>query len=251
MPSIESNLKSFDHNNWVNDGANWSEDWGYAEAQWWGCIWPRIFPFAHGDVLEIGYGRGRWTKFLMPVKESYVGVDISKSCKEYCENKWDWGQRGAFYYSDGKTLPMCLDHSIDFCFSFDSLVHCEWDVISSYLTELKRVLKPGGVAFLHHSNVSTLFETDSIYKNQYRNGVTREAEFRGSGLTVGRIPVRLQVIQLEMSCLIQETVPWGKSSEEIDCLTTLVNKPGIDCQVISNHLFMEEAATIKRISTYG
>ena len=50
------------------------------------------------------------------------------------------------------SLPMVEDQSIDFAFSFDSLVHVESDVLMGYLAELARTLKPEGVAFLHHSN---------------------------------------------------------------------------------------------------
>lgn len=48
---------------------------------------------------------------------------------------------------------MVADSSVDFAFSFDSLVYVEAEVLKGYLTELARVLKPDGVAFLHHSNL--------------------------------------------------------------------------------------------------
>ncbi len=48
---------------------------------------------------------------------------------------------------------MVADGSIDFVFSFDSLVHAEEDVIRSYLDQLGQKLRPDGVGFLHHSNL--------------------------------------------------------------------------------------------------
>ena len=48
---------------------------------------------------------------------------------------------------------MVEDGSVDFAFSFDSLVHAEADVLGAYLGELARKLKPDGVGFIHHSNI--------------------------------------------------------------------------------------------------
>ena len=42
-------------------------------------------------------------------------------------------------------LPMVEESSIDFVFSFDSLVHVEAETLAAYLSELARVLKPDGV----------------------------------------------------------------------------------------------------------
>lgn len=52
-----------------------------------------------------------------------------------------------------------------------------------------------------------------------------------------------------MSCLQQEIVPWGNGSTPIDCLSTLINRPGVEGVTLENHRFMEEAAAIKRISS--
>lgn len=59
------------------------------------------------------------------------------------------------YVNDGKSLAMVEDRSVDFAFSFDSLVHVEADVIAAYLNQLGKKLKPGGFTFLHHSNLES------------------------------------------------------------------------------------------------
>jgi hypothetical protein len=43
--------------------------------------------------------------------------------------------------------------SLDFVFSFDSLVHVEAPQIAGYVHDLARALKPGGAGFIHHSNL--------------------------------------------------------------------------------------------------
>jgi ubiquinone/menaquinone biosynthesis C-methylase UbiE len=53
---------------------------------------------------------------------------------------------------DGKGLSHIADHSVDRAFSWGVFVHLQhWDIYN-YLKELKRVLKPGGRALIHHPN---------------------------------------------------------------------------------------------------
>jgi hypothetical protein len=56
------------------------------------------------------------------------------------------------HVNDGRSLDMVEDGSVDFAFSFDSLVHAEADVVEAYLVQLARKLRPDGVGFFHHSN---------------------------------------------------------------------------------------------------
>jgi hypothetical protein len=48
---------------------------------------------------------------------------------------------------------MLPDNSVDFVFSFDSLVHDRRDFIESYLHQLGSKLRVGGKGFFHHSNL--------------------------------------------------------------------------------------------------
>jgi len=64
-----------------------------------------------------------------------------------------------------------------------------------------------------------------------------------------------------MTCVQQEIIPWGPPLIQtrrksywlwmIDCMSTIVNKPGNQCNVFTNPRFMEEAAAVKRISSLG
>jgi hypothetical protein len=51
------------------------------------------------------------------------------------------------------SLDVAVDGSVDFVFSFDSLVHVEMDVIEAYLKQLAAKLTPNGVGFIHRSNL--------------------------------------------------------------------------------------------------
>lgn len=39
------------------------------------------------SILEIGPGAGRWTKFLIPKAQKFVGIDISETCVAECRNR--------------------------------------------------------------------------------------------------------------------------------------------------------------------
>jgi SAM-dependent methyltransferase len=238
MPSIEENRQVWDTTyDWPKEGDEWSAHWGSPSAQWDGCIFPRIFPFLNGRILEIAPGYGRWTQFLQIQCASLIGIDLAQSCVEHCQKRFGDCRNLEFKVNDGRTLQMLDDASIDFAFSFDSLVHADADAMSSYVSELARVLKPGGVAFIHHSNLGSFWF--------WRNIKRRLFHWRAPSMSADKM--REFAERSGMSCLQQEIIPWGKGSRMIDCLTTIVNRPGIACVVVKNHRFMEEAWAAKRI----
>src|SRR5919204_2447169 len=163
MPSVAENRESWNETyTWERDGDEWSDPWGGAEAQWHFTLLPRIHAFVPtGILLEIAPGFGRWTRYLRGLCESLVVVDLSERCISACRKRFAAAKHVKYYVNDGFTLPMLPNRSIDFAFSFDSLVHAEADVVDSYLAEVARVLQPEGVAFLHHSNLGQCAPTDS------------------------------------------------------------------------------------------
>jgi SAM-dependent methyltransferase len=104
------------------------------------------------NVLEIGPGAGRWTKELLPRAERLTLVDVSERPLELCRQRFESDPRLAFVLSGGGDLPGIPDRSIDAVWSFDVLVHVAPCDQSDYLAEIARVLTPGGVAVLHHSD---------------------------------------------------------------------------------------------------
>jgi SAM-dependent methyltransferase len=130
--------------------------WGGAETHWFATILPRIHKFLPaGRVLEIAPGYGRWSNYLLPLSGTYVGVDLAEECVRACRERFGSAENATFAVNDGRSLSMIPDASIDFAFSFDSLVHAEGDVIDSYIGELARVLAPHGIGFIHYSNLGS------------------------------------------------------------------------------------------------
>jgi len=250
MASIDKSKQFWDADcHWSQAGDEWSAFWGSPRAQWEGCLLPRIFPFLKGRVLEIAPGRGRWTQFLQAQCASLIGIDLAPSCVEYCKKRFRDYANLEFQVNDGLMLPMVDDRSIDFAFSFDSLVHVESNAVSSYVSELARVLKPGGVAFIHHSNLGAIRPSLVLWnKVKYvKFGIPTFAR-HGRAPSMSADKMRKFVARSGMSCLQQEIVPW-ENGPLIDCMSTIINRSGKECIVIENRRFMEEAAAIKRISS--
>jgi hypothetical protein len=157
MPTVEQNLFLWGKaDGWKDDGDKWSVKWGGTDLEWWASIFPRIRNFVPASTtLEIAPGFGRWTQFLKGFCQQLIAVDVSPACVERCKQRFASDPHVRCYVNDGKSLAMVEDRSVDFAFSFDSLVHVEADVIEAYLQQLGKKLKVGGFAFLHHSNLES------------------------------------------------------------------------------------------------
>lgn len=142
---------------WSTEGDEWSAWWGGTDALWHGALLPRIHAFVPtGTILEIAPGYGRWTQYLKDLGDGLVIVDLTQGCIDACRERFADATNIEYHVNDGRSLDMVPDGSIDFAFSFDSLVHAEADVLEAYATQLARKLTPDGVAFLHHSNSAGL-----------------------------------------------------------------------------------------------
>ncbi len=236
MPELDWNKAVFDGNyDWRQGGEEWSAPWGGSEAQWFGSLYPRLHRLLPaGRILEIAPGFGRWTKFLIPACADYLGVDLAAACVNACRTRFARASHARFVQNDGFSLDAVPDGSIDFVFSFDSLVHAEIDVFRTYIPQLLRKLAPSGMAFLHHSNLKGFDNPESAPHHERARSV--------SGREVGNL-----IAQSGGQVVIQEWITWDGVGP-IDCLTTFgragVNGDKKAVQLV-NVKFMDEAAAIR------
>lgn len=236
MPSLSENTSRWsDSYEWADAGEEWSRAWGGSEAQWFGSILPRLHAFVPaGTILEIAPGYGRWTRFLWPLCDRMVLVDLSERCIDACRERFGDEETIDYHVNDGRSLVMVADDSIDLAFSFDSLVHVDADVIESYVTQLRDKLTDDGVAFLHHSNFAAL---DEGTENRHWRSESV------SGTMVCDLAERA-----ELSVVSQERINWG-APELTDCFTVLT-RPGSrwegPTRIADNPSFMAEAVQIAK-----
>lgn len=213
MPSIADNQANWnDPRNWQDDGHEWSSSWGSTATMWHGSILPRIAANLPAEnLLEIACGHGRVTERLLAHCYRYVGVDLAPTCIELCRQRFAARARATFAENDGKSLPGVADNSIDFAFSWDSLVHAELDAVDGYLAELARVLRFGGRAFLHHSNLAEFVDASGAL-------TVENPHWRATSVSAER--VRERAAQHGLQVVAQEVLQWGSAAFN-DCFTLL------------------------------
>lgn len=259
MPTIDENRKLWNEDfAWNQQGDEWSRYWGSTDLQWYATLLPRIHTFVPAPcILEIAPGFGRWTQYLKNLTQHLYVVDLSEKCIQACQKRFSADTHISYLVNDGHSLEKVPDHSIDFLFSFDSLVHAEADVIEAYLQEIAQKLTPSGVGFIHHSNLG-------YYQNHYRSvqkiptvgkrvlaklGFSDvQDHWRAHSMTAERFQKFAQ--KSGLVCLRQEWVNWG-SKRMIDCFslfTTQNSSWRAPLQVFHNRHFMKEAQRIAMLS---
>jgi len=233
--SIRRNKAQWSNYEWPEGGDEWSAAWGGTENLWHRTIFPRIRPFLpSGHILEIAPGYGRCTQFLVTQCRQLTLVDLTEKCIEACRQRFKAHEHIRYCVNDGKSLDMVEDGSVDFAFSWDSLVHVEHDVMQAYLGQLASKLKPGGVCFLHHSNIGA-------FRDAATGRLTVEnRHWRGESMSAGLF--RAYCREADLRCLSQEIVAWGGDVLN-DCFSILVKGDDAALReplVVENPSFMHE-----------
>jgi SAM-dependent methyltransferase len=258
MPEIEANRAVWERSwDWSSQGDEWSSWWGGTDALWFGALLPRIHSLVPSKtILEIAPGFGRWTHYLKELCERLVVVDLAERCIEHCKTRFADATNIDYHVNDGRSLEMVADASIDFAFSFDSLVHVENDVLEAYLTQLARKLTPDGVGFIHHSNGGAYRSVTRLARHTPER-VRRPLVERGVMLDV--YAWRAESVTAEsfasacekagLACIGQEKINWEHGPYLTDTLSLFTprgSRRERPPRVVRNPLFRQEA---KRMST--
>ena len=155
--SIENNRQLWDQDyDWPEDGDEWNgqaadcgqpyEVWKKALVQHF--LTPRLNPDV--TLVEIGPGHGRWAEFIVGRCKTLYLADLSTSCLQHCRQRF--GDEGIVYVpTDGHSLTQVPDAAVDFVWSYDCFVHIGPEDTAGYLRDIRRVLKPGAEAVIHHA----------------------------------------------------------------------------------------------------
>jgi hypothetical protein len=244
MPSIEENRTMWNKRyDWPASGEEWSVAWGGVESQWFGTIFPRVHAFLPAPtILEIAPGFGRWTYYLQAHCKKLIGVDLSPRCIEECGRRFGSRPDTEFHVNDGTSLAMVPDGSVDFVFSWDSLVHAEADVIAGYLRQMPKKFAPNGVGILHHSNFGVYAETMPD-----RTPWVANKGWRAQSMTAERF--REQCERAGLVCVGQEIFNWWGSplSDCFSVFTLPSSRWARPHQVLVNDHFIEEANALSQM----
>lgn len=249
--SIESNRRWNSAEKFGNDGGEfWSQAWGGSNYLWLMTLLPRLAPFLPVQTLvEIAPGFGRITSFIQQFTDRYIGVDLNEKCIEACTQRFANESKMQFYVNDGKSLPMISDESVDFVFSWDSLVHVQPDALWPYTLEIARILRPGGRAFIHHSNFAEILSQHPPQEHAKLQIELGQGRASGVSASVFRQFCR----RAGLAILSQEMHNWGNETLT-DCISVVgrIENPPSSPKIIQNSAFKYEQQIAKHISTtYG
>jgi SAM-dependent methyltransferase len=189
-------------------------------------------------------------------------VDLSERCIEKCRDRFAHESHISYFVNDGKSLGMVDNASVDFIFSFDSLVHAEDAVLRAYMAEFAKILRPDGVAFIHHSNLgeykglvkalTRLAKIPKLVGGLNRLGLVDNViiNWRDRNMTAEKLAMFAEEHGLQ--CVSQELVTWQTRTATIDCFSTVVRKGSRwsrQNRVLRNPGFMREAESLRKISS--
>lgn len=106
-------------------------------------------PTTWDRVLDFGCGAGRLSQALAEHADEVVGLDVSAPMLETARSLDRSGGCVSFVLAEDSDLRAFPDGSFDLVFTERVLQHLPRPVLEAYLAEFVRVLRPGGVAYLH------------------------------------------------------------------------------------------------------
>jgi ubiquinone/menaquinone biosynthesis C-methylase UbiE len=125
-------------------------------------------------VLEIGCGIGRITRAISEHAASVVGIDVSEEMVSRAREALADLPNVEILLGDGTSLAGLNDASFDACYSFIVFQHIPDPAVTcGYITEIGRVLKPGGWAVFQISD-----QPDVHLSSSYERGAQLRLRWR-------------------------------------------------------------------------
>ncbi|MGI9065953.1 MAG: class I SAM-dependent methyltransferase, partial [Pyrinomonadaceae bacterium] len=184
-------------------------------------------------------------------------VDLADKCIDACKKRFSSSSHITYHVNDGRSLEMIRDESIDFVFSFDSLIHAEADVLEAYVGQLAKKLKPNGRGFIHHSNLGVYSELVALTKKvppESRKLLIEKGELIDlAAWHAESMTARLFEEYCDRSglqCVSQELINWF-NKYLISCLSVFTPKDSVWARpnrVSENLNFMDEVKMIEVLS---
>ena len=138
--------------------------------------------YIHGEVLEVGCGEGRGVELLMHKSSAFTAVDKLEEPLQKLRFRFPSGK---FIRMDLPPLSGLEENAFDCVVSFQVIEHIQNDRF--FLSEINRVLKPGGVALITTPNRSMSLSRNPWHIREYlanelktlASGIFKEVEMKG------------------------------------------------------------------------
>jgi ubiquinone/menaquinone biosynthesis C-methylase UbiE len=184
------------------------------DLQWNQIIYPIIQGLDFSVVLDLACGHGRNSDYLRKLTKELHLVDMNESCLQACRERFGQsidGTRVHYHLTDGNHLRFIPDAGITLVYTWDSMVHFDKLVVQDYVREIARVLRPGGSAFLHHSNFGAVSPDSDWASNEGTRSDMSAELMRRYAAEAG-----LEVVRQDLQ---GRKEGWGR--DDLDCVSVL------------------------------
>jgi SAM-dependent methyltransferase len=151
-----------------------------------------VKPLAAGqDMLDIGIGTGRTTKYFAPLFRSYTGIDYSSAMTEESRRRFGNLPNTTFITGDARNMRFFEDGRFDFMlFSFNGIDCMKAEERTQVFSEIRRI---GRAPFLFAFSTHNYYYIPRLFSFQYpRNPLKYPREFRRhKGMAVHNPPVEI------------------------------------------------------------
>ena len=198
-----------------------------------------------GDrVLDIACGSGYGSAYLSRFAGAVYGVDISEDAVVYAQERYG---RPKLRFLQGDVSKIPLDReSVDVVVSFETIEHVEEASQHAFLTEVKRILRPGGLLIVSCPNKPVASDLPRELwgaVNPYHKKEYTEEGFRA--LLAAYFPAVSMLYQRNEISLVMDapeadtlSVQWGERKRRDDtqnliavCADTAVDVRGLSCVI--------------------
>jgi len=121
-------------------------------------------PYIEGDLLEVGCGEGRGIALMQSKCQRYVAMDKNGGVLKKLTALYPQVE---FISSNIPPMKEIPDNSFDRVVSFQVIEHIKDDL--AFLSEIERVLKPGGIALITTPNIRFTLTRNPWHQREYQS----------------------------------------------------------------------------------
>ena len=127
--------------------------------------------FGEGRILEVACGIGWWTSLMSQSGREVVALDYGPHMLAECRKRLALNNTHAtLARASAYALPIA-DNSVDGCFFGFFFSHVPHDDVSPFLSEVRRVVRPGGSVCIFDSSLPSLDHVETeIQRRPLRDG---------------------------------------------------------------------------------
>jgi ubiquinone/menaquinone biosynthesis C-methylase UbiE len=150
--SVETVAQPWEHSSYYADAEKWTHIfWGGSS------VFNELFSRLDlRSAVELACGHGRHAERCASDCGSLTLIDVFEANLQECRKRLSAHSHIRYLTGNGYDFTGVESGQVTAIYCYDAMVHFSPDLVESYLKDAARILAPGGMALLHHSNHAAL-----------------------------------------------------------------------------------------------